>query len=173
MMHWILTLMFQTSYSDRNSVAESLFFQNDQENPTPKPSSTIPPAHELPTPLSDPPLALQLVVLHALPVDKDDNQFDLDECMNASDEDTKKFFYLTDELKKLNKSSASDRRTFIEQLKNVFQTSAKVDLRYDLGGHLLPPVPTIPLDFAIGNDSVPVDLGPQLLDVQQPTMPDT
>ena len=31
------------SYSDRNSVAELLFFQGNQENPTPKPSSATPP----------------------------------------------------------------------------------------------------------------------------------
>ncbi|KAJ7585412.1 hypothetical protein C8J56DRAFT_1052721 [Mycena floridula] len=42
--------------------------------------------------------------------------------------DTKKAFDFTGELKKLNESGASDRRSFMEQLENAFKTPAKIDL---------------------------------------------
>ncbi|KAJ7585387.1 hypothetical protein C8J56DRAFT_122743 [Mycena floridula] len=42
--------------------------------------------------------------------------------------DTKKAFDFMGELKKLNESGASDRRSFVEQLENAFKTPAKIDL---------------------------------------------
>ncbi|KAJ7585441.1 hypothetical protein C8J56DRAFT_1087354 [Mycena floridula] len=42
--------------------------------------------------------------------------------------DTKKSFDFTGELKKLNESGVSDRRSFVEQLENVFKMPAKIDL---------------------------------------------
>jgi hypothetical protein len=46
-----------------------------------------------------------------------------------SEDDTKKSFDFTDELKKMNESGGSDRLSFIERLENVFRTPA--NLRYD------------------------------------------
>jgi len=98
--------------------------------------------------------------------------------MNTSDEYTKNTFDFTGELKKLNESGASDRRSFVEQLENAFRTPAKVDLCYDFGGHLradVPPVPTVPLNFSsITTSSRNGDdfesFGSQLLDIQQPSL---
>ena len=156
------------THSDRNSVAESLSFQDDQESPASEPFSSNPPAEELP---SAPPV-LPLPVLHVSLIDDEQNGYDIDE---VTDEDTKKSFDFTGELKKLNESGASDRRSFVEQLENAFRTPAKVDLRYDFGGHLradVPPVPIVPVNFSTsgGDDSEPLDLGSQLMDVQQPSM---
>ncbi|PPQ74616.1 hypothetical protein CVT24_004162 [Panaeolus cyanescens] len=67
---------------------------------------------------------------------------------SITDEDTKKSFDFTGELKKLNESGASDRRSFVEQLENAFRTPAKVDLRCGFGGDMsleIPPVPALPL----------------------------
>jgi serine/arginine repetitive matrix protein 2 len=167
------------THSDRNSVAESLSFQNDQEDTVSKPVSPNPPADALPVPSSSPPPALQLPVFHASLIDDEQNQYDID-CMNTSDEDTKNTFDFTGELQKLNESGASDRRSFVEQLENAFRTPAKVDLCYDFGGHLrpdAPPVPNIPLNFSTVTTSSSGDgsgsFGSQLLDVQQPTMLNT
>jgi hypothetical protein len=57
--------------------------------------------------------------------DEDDNNGDVEG--SSDDDDTKKF---TGELKKLNESDASDRRSFVEQLENTFRTPARVDLKY-------------------------------------------
>ena len=170
------------SHSERNSVAESLSFQDDQEDDTVSKSlSPKPPSDPLPTPTPPPsaPPALQLPVFHASLIDDEQNQFDIDG-MNTSDEDTKNTFDFTGELKKLNESGASDRRSFVEQLENAFRTPAKVDLCYDFGGHLrvdVPPVPNIPLNFSTvtassrsGGDASGSFGGSQLLDVEQPTM---
>jgi serine/arginine repetitive matrix protein 2 len=69
---------------------------------------------------------------------------------SASEDDTKKSFDFTGELKKLNESGASDRRSFVEQLESAFRTPAKVDLRGFgdfLGVTDVPPVPKLP-DYA-------------------------
>jgi serine/arginine repetitive matrix protein 2 len=50
---------------------------------------------------------------------------------SSSDEDTKKSFDFTDELRKLNESGASDRASFVEQLENAFRTPARIDLCSD------------------------------------------
>ena len=164
------------THSDRNSVAESLSFLDDQDETISKPLVPSPPAEALPTPSSTPPV-LQLPVFHASLIDEDENQFDIDEGMNTSDEDTKKSFDFTGELKNLNESGASDRRSFVEQLENAFRTPAKVDLCYDFGNHLrvdVPPVPSLAAnlnaDTTSGDDSGSLDYGSQLLDVQQPSL---
>ena len=61
----------------------------------------------------------------------------------TSEDDTKKSFDFTGELRKLNESGASDRRSFVEQLENAFRTPARVDLRY--GFEVLPPAAPPPL----------------------------
>ncbi|KAF8814601.1 hypothetical protein BYT27DRAFT_7249906 [Phlegmacium glaucopus] len=171
------------THSDRDSVAESLSFQDDQEDYSPRPSFAKAPAVELPTHLLDPPPMLQLPVFRASLIDDEQNQCDIDEYTNTSDEDTKKSFDFTGELKKLNESGGSDRRSFVEQLENAFRTPAKVDLRYDFGGHLcvdVPAVPNIPVDFKMATEAdtsdgsqLSVYHGSQLLDVQQPSMVNT
>jgi serine/arginine repetitive matrix protein 2 len=61
----------------------------------------------------------------------------------CSEDDTKKSFDFTGELRKLNESGASDRRSFVEQLENAFRTPARVDLRYAFVGDV-PPLPDLP-----------------------------
>ena len=102
--------------------------------------------------------------------------------MQTSDEDTKKSFDFTSELKKLNESGASDRASFVEQLEIAFKTPAKIDLHCGFGTHLqvqAPPVPGLPLSlddeadsfasYAVSSDfDVPSQSHSQLLDVKQP-----
>ena len=66
----------------------------------------------------------------------------------TSDEDTKKSFDFTGEIRMLNESGASDRRSFVEQLENAFRTPARIDLRYSFPDSTIdiPPVPTLPAD---------------------------
>jgi serine/arginine repetitive matrix protein 2 len=80
---------------------------------------------------------------------------------SSPEDDTKKSFNFTGELKKLNESGASDRRSFVEKLENAFRTPARIDLKYDFGVSLatadanhqlmMPPVPR--LSFGVGYDS--------------------
>ncbi|KAF9488564.1 hypothetical protein BDN71DRAFT_1535032 [Pleurotus eryngii] len=68
---------------------------------------------------------------HAHLVDKEDNHADIDTGQSSSDDDdTKKSFNFTGELKVLNESSASDCRSFIEQLENTFKTPAKLKFKF-------------------------------------------
>jgi serine/arginine repetitive matrix protein 2 len=144
-----------------------------------KPLSPNPPTDALPIPSSSPPPSLQLPVFHASLIDDEQDWYDIDG-MNTSDEDTENTFEFTGELKNLNDSGGSDRRSFVEQLENAFRTPAKVDLCYDFGGHLcadVPPVPEVPLNFSAFTTSRSGDgsgsFGSRLLDVQQPTMLNT
>ncbi|TFK19266.1 hypothetical protein FA15DRAFT_709141 [Coprinopsis marcescibilis] len=74
----------------------------------------------------------------------DENDQDHDQ--DHEDNRTTRSFDFTGELAKLNESGASDRRSFVEQLETAFRTPAKVglDLKYDFGGGLAPPVPELP-----------------------------
>jgi serine/arginine repetitive matrix protein 2 len=166
------------SHSDRNSVAESFSFRDDQDNTVSTTSSPGPPTDPLPVPSSSSPPALQLPVFHVSLIDDEQNQYDIDG-MHTSEEDTKNTFDFTGELQKLNESGASDRRSFVEQLENAFRTPAKVDLCYDFGGHLrpdVPPVPNVPAKFSTVTTSSgrsgdgSGSFGSQLLEVRQPTM---
>ena len=67
----------------------------------------------------------------------------------TSDEDTKKSFDFTGEIRMLNESGASDRQSFVEQLENAFKTPARIDLRYNLPDNAtdIPPVPALPIDI--------------------------
>ena len=67
----------------------------------------------------------------------------------TSDEDTKKSFDFTGEIRMLNESGASERRSFVEQLENAFRTPARVDLRYSFPESAvdIPPVPSRPIDI--------------------------
>ena len=66
----------------------------------------------------------------------------------TSDEDTKKSFDFTGEIRMLNESGASERRSFVEQLENAFRTPARVDLGYSFPESAMdiPPVPSRPID---------------------------
>jgi serine/arginine repetitive matrix protein 2 len=112
---------------------------------------------------------LPLPAFHVSLVDDEQNECDIDESTHTSDEDGKKSFDFTGELKKLNESGASDRRTFTEGLENAFRTPAKVDLRYDFGGHVLvaeisPPVPKFPVNLGTTTSNSDGD-GSESLDV--------
>ena len=67
----------------------------------------------------------------------------------TSDEDTKKSFDFTGEIRMLNESGASERRSFVEQLENAFKTPARIDLRYSFPDSTMdiPPVPVQPIDI--------------------------
>ena len=66
----------------------------------------------------------------------------------TSDEDTKKSFDFTGEIRMLNESGVSDRHSFVEQLENAFRTPARIDLKYTFPEHTIdiPPVPALPVD---------------------------
>ncbi|KAG9307943.1 hypothetical protein JVU11DRAFT_12818 [Chiua virens] len=106
------------------------------------PSPGMPP--ELPLPMVDSSsLRSSLVdvpVFRATVIDEDDHHADLEG--GESEDDTKRSFDFTGELRKLRESGVSDRRSFIEQLENAFRTPAKIDLRYDFED--LPPIPKLP-----------------------------
>ncbi|KAF8878425.1 hypothetical protein BD779DRAFT_1663807 [Infundibulicybe gibba] len=143
----------------------------------PPPSPGCPPEAPLPAVVSGPPV-LDLPIFHAQLIDEDQNHADIDEGENTSEEDTKKSFDFTGELKKLNESGASDRRSFVEQLENAFRTPAKVDLRYDFLQVDIPPVPQMPLDLSVAmmEDSSDSSAGfdsmdrSRIIDVKEPTL---
>ena len=98
---------------------------------TPAPAPAIPPAEPIPV--------FRARVFHADPASGDSDV--------TSDEDTKKSFDFTGEIRMLNESGASDRRSFVEQLENAFKTPSRVDLRYAFPEHTahVPPVPALPV----------------------------
>ncbi|KAF8438822.1 hypothetical protein L210DRAFT_1005447, partial [Boletus edulis BED1] len=99
----------------------------------PLPSPGLPP--EMPLPVLDTASMrsslAELPVFHATVIDEDEHHADVEEAGTLSEDDTKRLFNFTGELQKLNESGASNRRSFIEQLENVFRTPAKIDLHYD------------------------------------------
>ena len=101
----------------------------------PLPSPGLPPEVPLPIPVPEVP------VFRARVIDEDDHQADIEEAAISSEDDTKKSFDFTGEIKKLNESGASHRRSFVEQLEHAFRTPAKIDLHYDFGNFLTPDVP--------------------------------
>jgi serine/arginine repetitive matrix protein 2 len=104
---------------------------------------------------------------HELPVfrltladDDDQTSFGIDgESAHGSEDDTKKSFDFTGEIKRLNESGASDRASFVEQLEMAFKTPAKIDLQYDFGNNLrveVPPLPSLPDSGSIATTSADV-----------------
>jgi serine/arginine repetitive matrix protein 2 len=117
-------------------------------HPRRPPSPGLPPKSPLPIP------ALQTSVtpsdrrMVSVPW-KDEVQLeDHDESDSSSleENDTRKSFDFTSELKSLSESAGSHRHSFVEQLENAFRTPAKYDL--DGYGHFgpedVPPMPSIP-----------------------------
>ncbi|KAF7437378.1 hypothetical protein PC9H_004217 [Pleurotus ostreatus] len=114
-------------------------------------------------------------------VDEEDNHTDIDAGQSSSDDDdTKKSFDFTGELKVLNESGASDRRSFVEQLENAFKTPAKLEFKF--GEAFLqvdvPPVPALPKlmhsqeeTSQSSSDLFSFDSNPsdQIVDVREPT----
>lgn len=140
---------------------------------TSAPSSPVEPAHEdlpvvaLPVDTQDETEAQP--IFRAQLIDEEANQADLDDSGNvSSDDDTNKSFDFTGELKKLNESGASDRRSFVEQLENAFRTPARIDLGLDDGflKASVPPVPPLPLNF---RKTPPEDLVPRSVSVPDVT----
>ena len=70
-------------------------------------------------------------------------QADIEEAVVSSEDDTKKSFYFTGEIKKRNESGASHRRSFMEQLEYTFRTPTKIDLRYNFSNFLVTNVPPV------------------------------
>ena len=126
------------AHSDGGSIME------EQNTPT----MTLLPLE--PTSVNDNPDMVQQT--HELPVfrltltdDDDQNGFGIDgESAHSSEEDTKKSFDFTGEIKRLNESGASDRASFVEQLEMAFKTPAKIDLHCDFGTNLRVEVPFLP-----------------------------
>ncbi|KAH9913689.1 uncharacterized protein BXZ73DRAFT_81864 [Epithele typhae] len=71
---------------------------------------------------------------------------------SASEDDTKKSFDFTGELRKLNESGGSDRASFVEQVEEAFKTPGRIQLGFDFDIHeqnqmLVPPVPALPVNL--------------------------
>ncbi|KAF5333934.1 hypothetical protein D9758_018161 [Tetrapyrgos nigripes] len=112
------------------------------------------------------PQPLDIPMFHL--TDVNENQIDMDDIHSDEEGDTKKSFDFTGELKKLNESGASDRRSFMEQLESAFRTPAKLDLRYDFGGSdsgmlsvevpPLPPLPSLPAQAETSSSTIQTDV---------------
>jgi serine/arginine repetitive matrix protein 2 len=118
------------------------------------PSPGAPPVLPLPIPTRAPmlpPLGLSLEVPMLCLIDEEQRLSDIEALSPiTSDEDnTRKSFEFTAELNRLNESGASNRRSFVEQLANAFDTPAKIDI-LKFGEFLAvdaPPVPKLPQTF--------------------------
>ncbi len=113
------------------------------------PSPGLPPRSPLPIPAvlhtsfapSDQPIISVPQKDEVLPEDHDES-----DSSSLEENDTRRSFDFTSELKNLSESAGSHRRSFVEQLENAFRTPAKYDL--DGLGHFgqedVPPVPPFP-----------------------------
>lgn len=113
----------------------------------PLPSPGLPP--EIPLPIPDSVstgISPNVPVFRARVIDEDDNQADIEEAgiSSSSEDDTKKSFDFTGEIKKLNESGASHRRSFVEQLENAFRTPSKLDFQQDFPAFIKEDVPPLP-----------------------------
>ncbi|EIN05384.1 hypothetical protein PUNSTDRAFT_127845 [Punctularia strigosozonata HHB-11173 SS5] len=128
-----------------------------QNAPQRLPSPGLPPQLPLPIPEAggESPPTLQVPIFEALVTGP--NGSCPSSPASTSEDDTKKSFDFTGELKKLNESGASDRRSFVEQLESAFRTPSKVDLTH-FGDFLavtdVPPVPKLP-DFVTQAEAYP------------------
>ena len=113
------------------------------------PSPGLPPRSPLPIPaILQTSIASSDRPMIAVPWKDEGQPGDYDESDSSSleENDTRKSFDFTSELKSLSESAGSHRHSFVEQLENAFRTPAKYDL--DGFGHFgpedVPPVPPIP-----------------------------
>lgn len=116
------------------------------------PSPGLPPESPLPTPM----VSQTSIILSSGPVTSTPwmggeqiEDHDGSDSSSLGENDTKRSFDFTGELKKLNESTATHRRSFVEQLESAFRTPAKYDLdrfgQFELEEMDIPPVPSIPL----------------------------
>lgn len=129
------------------------------------PSPGLPPESPLPTPVIS-----HTSVMHSnmpvipMPWVDDEQQSDPDESDSPSMEenDTKRSFDFTSELKRLSESAGSHRHSFMEQLENAFRTPAKYDLDgFDGFGQFvpyedvppMPPIPTVTSSRRLSSES--------------------
>ncbi|KAJ7234518.1 hypothetical protein B0H12DRAFT_1204744 [Mycena haematopus] len=108
----------------------------------PLPSPGLPPFAPLPAIEAPPQIQLPVLNIELIGGDGDEGG------LSSSEEDTKKSFDWTGELRNLNESGGSDRLSFVEQLENAFATPAKLDLRGLLSVDV-PPVPAMPVTFEV------------------------
>ncbi|KAI0692931.1 hypothetical protein C8T65DRAFT_711302 [Cerioporus squamosus] len=129
----------------------------------PPPSPGSPPKTALPVP--EPEVGQlaeaqpEVPVFQAQLFDTEANQAELDDGEHTgpnalSEDDTKKSFDFTGELRKLNESGGSDRASFVEQLETAFKTPARIELGFDFGiadsdSSLVPPVPALPKNLSL------------------------
>ncbi|KZV76755.1 hypothetical protein PENSPDRAFT_342582 [Peniophora sp. CONT] len=115
------------------------------------PSPGAPPKMPLPMPEihvedEDVEMTVETPMFRTAPLNDHDHLAVLDGA-ESGDDDTKRSFDFTGELRALNESGGSDRLSFVEQLENAFKTPAKVNLA-NLGHFALqdvPPMPAMPM----------------------------
>ena len=109
----------------------------------PPPSPGLPPKSPLPTPVASQNRAVRPggpVNSTQLIAEDDDDESDA----SLEENDTKRSFDFTGELKKLSESAGTNRHSFMEQLENAFRTPAKYSLdRFGLDEDI-PSVPVVP-----------------------------
>ncbi|KAH7906868.1 hypothetical protein BJ138DRAFT_1217944 [Hygrophoropsis aurantiaca] len=126
-------ILQQSDDGSLHEVDDTMSFSPRHAHP-PLPSPGLPPEMPLPLPVPSP---TDTPVFRAQLIDEEDNHADIEEAGMSEEDDTKKSGSdFTGELQKLNESGGSDRRSFVEQLKNTFRAPAKIDLRYDFGMQL-------------------------------------
>ena len=131
---------------EESSIEDTVSYRQERTASLPVPAAmSRPPA--IPLPSIEPSSfksASEVPVFRAFVIDEQNNHHDIDESSISSEDDTKKSFDFTGELKKLNHSGVSHRRSFVEQLENAFGTPAGVDMQYSFNGFpgvAVPPVP--------------------------------
>jgi serine/arginine repetitive matrix protein 2 len=165
------------------AVDDTMSYRSSCIQPPPASPGT-PPEIPLPSPLQEnvPEFRIRLFNDEANHGDIDTN--------SSSEDDTKKSFDFTGEIRKLNESGVSERRSFVEQLETAFRTPAKIDLQYDFNAKLkdgflsvgpeAPPVPKVSesvgqsvkkVDSSTGSSSaMDAFSASRLVDMPEPTM---
>jgi serine/arginine repetitive matrix protein 2 len=110
----------------------------------PPPSPGLPPESPLPTPVVSQTCAVRsggpVNSTQLIAEDDDDDESDA----SLEENDTKRSFDFTGELKKLSENAGTNRHSFMEQLENAFRTPAKYDLDRFGPDEDIPPVPVVP-----------------------------
>ncbi|KIM75320.1 hypothetical protein PILCRDRAFT_92174 [Piloderma croceum F 1598] len=147
---------------EESSIEDTISYRQERTASLPVPAAmSRPPAIPLPSiePLSfkSAPSASEVPVFRAFVIDEQNNHHDIDDNSISSEDDTKKSFDFTGELKKLNHSGVSHRRSFVEQLENAFGTPAGMDMQYSFDGFpevAVPPIPHARTTMVAGDKTV-------------------